>query len=332
MDPTPSASRFQIVTVGEPDEHDFARAVQAGLAAKPKSLPCRFFYDTAGMRLFEEICAQPEYYLPQAERQILEEHASELAAACPPGVTLAEFGCGCGDKTALVIAALLRRRERLRYVPMDFSRSTLEECARRLLERFPNLEIAAARAEYRNGPRHLRSGVPGSKLVLWLGSNIGNLDRQEAAGFLRQVRDALGPEDRLLLGVDRRKPGAVVNPAYNDAAGATARFNLNLLARINSELGGRFDVRKFRHSAFYNEAAGRVEMYLVSGPAQRVLIERLETMVSLDAGEAIHTEDSYKYSPQEIEELVAAAGLRILQHWTDVGELFSSVLMAPATS
>jgi dimethylhistidine N-methyltransferase len=207
----------------------------------------------------------------------------------------------------------------------------LVAASRALLDDFPGLEVTAVAGEYADGLRLLAEerGRGPARLVAWLGSNVGNFDREGAAAFLRNVRAALAPADRLLVGVDLRKERRVLEAAYDDAQGVTARFNLNLLARINRELGGRFDLGAFRHRAVYLEGPGRIEMYLVSARRQRVHIEALARDFDFADGEAIHTEDSYKYSPDEIAALAAAAGFTIESAWTDAAARFSLVMLAP---
>lgn len=309
----------------------FARDVAAGLGASPKRLPCRWFYDEEGSRLFEEICRQPEYYIPAAEREILQGRADEMLALAPPGATLYEFGSGSAEKTRLLLEAALRRDGSARYVPIDVSRSALELSAAALGADYPGLAIDPVAGEYARGIERLEADRRrGAKLVLWLGSNVGNLGRAEAARFLASVRAPLRRADRLLVGIDLRKDRAVLERAYDDAAGVTARFNLNLLARINRELGGRFDVGAFAHRAAYDEEAGRIQMFLVSRRAQRVRVEGLGLEVPFDAGETIHTEDSWKYSPEEIDLLARAARLVIERRWLDPASRFCEVLLAPA--
>jgi len=308
-----------------------ARDVRAGLTAVPKRLPCCYFYDEEGSRLFEEICGLPEYYLPAAEREILEEHAGGVASQFRERPVLVELGSGSASKTRLVIDALLRWHRAITYAPIDISQSALELSASALLEAYPALEIHAVAGDYLDELR--RPQVPAEppwppRLILWLGSSIGNLDRPEAAAFLRRIRDTMDPRDRLLVGIDLRKDRAVVEPAYNDAEGVTARFNLNLLARINRELGGDFDLSAFHHLATYDEDVGRIEMYLRSTRDQAVVIEGLELTVSFGAGEAVHTENSYKYSMEEIDALADASGLAIAAQWTDGARRFSTNLLA----
>jgi dimethylhistidine N-methyltransferase len=296
---------------------EFGRDVAAGLTASPKRLACRYFYDAEGSALFDAICELPEYYLTRTETAILRAYAGDIAASFPGDVTLVELGSGSAIKTRLLLEAFLRSRSQLRYVPIDICRPVLEASAARLLHEFANLEITAVAAEYHQGLQQLRAEAGRPKLILWLGSNIGNFDRAEAARFLGQVRGTMTAADRLLIGVDLRKDKAILEAAYDDAAGVTAAFNLNLLARINRELEGTFDVRAFEHRAVYDEVAGRIEMYLVSTQPQRVHIGRTGLEVAFAAGEMVHTENSYKYSPAEIDDLCAAAGLAIEHSYFD---------------
>jgi L-histidine N-alpha-methyltransferase len=323
--------RFNLTIAESPAAVDFAAAVRAGLTAERKFLPCRFFYDREGSRLFERICALPEYYLTRAEREILADRAAEIAACCGSPASVVELGSGSAEKTRLLLDALLRGGASLRYVPIDICRAALERSAAELLERYAELEIRAIAAEYADGLRRLRrgDGRRGATLVLFLGSNIGNLDRTEAAAFLGGIRGWMEPDDRLLLGVDLRKSRAVLEAAYDDAAGVTARFNLNLLARINRELGGRFDPDAFRHRAEYLKDEGRIVMWLVSRRRQRVAVEALELEVAFEEGESIHTENSFKYSSAEIDALARAAGLSVARRWTDRAGRFAENLLAP---
>jgi dimethylhistidine N-methyltransferase len=323
--------RYSIVR-DDREEHlaSFAEEVERGLSASPRSIPCRFLYDEAGSQLFEEICDLPEYYLTRAEREILEARADEIAGAFEGGpITLAEFGSGSSVKTRLLIEGLLRCHGRLRYLPVDISPSILEASALELLDDYDALEVRAIASEYQEGLRHVRADESRAKLVVWLGSSIGNLRREEAAAFLKRVRSALEPRDRLLVGVDLRKDAATLEAAYDDAAGVTARFSLNLLTRINRELGGDFRIPDFRHRARYDDAEGRVAIDLVSGRDQRVRIDALDAELDFSAGETVHVEDSWKYSEQEIDNLAEEAGLGTEVRWLDAGQRFSLNLLAP---
>jgi dimethylhistidine N-methyltransferase len=307
-----------------------AADVKAGLTQSPKRLSCRYFYDHEGSLLFEAICDLPEYYLTRAEREILLERAADIAARFPPAINLVELGSGSAAKTRILIEAFLRRHGTLCYVPVDISRKMLEESSLALLDEYPALKIIAISGEYHDGLRQLNAVVDGPKLILWLGSNVGNFERAEAAVFLGQVRDTMSASDRLLVGIDLRKDKTVLEAAYDDSQGITAQFNLNLLVRINRELGGHFDLNAFEHRAVYNEEIGRIEMYLVSTRAQRVSIDRLGLKISFDADELVHTENSYKYSLAEIAALANASGLHIEHQWLDGASRFSVNLLAPA--
>jgi dimethylhistidine N-methyltransferase len=332
-----SMPRFRLVElIGGDPLAEFAHDVAAGLTAEPKHLSCRYFYDREGSHLFEAICELPEYYLTRAETEILQSHAQQIALLFPGNVTVIELGSGNAVKTRLLLEALLPGEpgalatgvHRVRYVPIDICRPVLEESAAGLLQRFPPLEIVAVAAEYHEGLRYLGSESDRPRLILWLGSNIGNFTREEAAKFLRRIRDTMTPADRMLVGVDLRKDRAVLEAAYDDAAGVTAAFNLNLLARINHELNGNFDVSAFQHRAIYNEDLGRIEMYLASARSQSVTIGRIRLTVTFAAGENIHTENSYKYSLAEMNAVTTAAGLRSERFWQDGAGRFSLHLLA----
>jgi dimethylhistidine N-methyltransferase len=324
-DSTPSF-RLVELAVGDPSA-EFARDVADGLTAAPKRLACRYFYDREGSRLFEAICKLPEYYLTRAEAAILHDHAQEIADGFPADATVIELGSGTAVKTQLLLKALLRTRRRVRYVPIDICRPVLEESSAGLLQKFPGLEIVAVAAEYHEGLERLASESACPKLILWLGSNIGNFDRTEAAAFLRRIHNTLQPDDRMLVGFDLRKERAVLEAAYDDAAGVTAAFNLNLLARINRELDGDFDLGAFRHRAIYDPGLGRIEMYLVSTRSQRVTIGRLGLQIEFAAGETIHTENSYKYSLREMDVVSKSAGLQAERCWQDAEGRFSLHLL-----
>jgi dimethylhistidine N-methyltransferase len=319
--------RFTLIGLpAEQRRAKFARDVAAGLTAARKFLPCCYLYDRLGSLLFEAICETPEYYLTRAETAILRAHAGEIADLFPAAVDLIELGSGNAAKTRLLIEGLLGRGTPLRYVPLDICRTVLEESSQELLGAYPALEVLAIAGDYAEGLAHLGAASPRRKLVLWLGSNIGNLPRHAATRFLARVQATLAPEDRVLVGIDLRKDRAALERAYDDACGVSAAFNRNLLVRINRELGGHFHVQAFAHRAVYHDTAGRIEINLVSSAAQRVRIDHLEKEIIFAAGEAIHTEDSYKYSIEEIDALAASAGLRRERSWLDAEERFCLAL------
>ena len=305
----------------------FAEDVRKGLSASPKRFLPKYFYDELGSQLFEAICLLPEYYLTRAENEILQRYADEIVAAVDGRKTLVEMGSGSASKTRLVIEALLRRQPELMFMPVDISATALESSSRILLQSYPRLTIEAYAADYFAGLAELGKKPRGRTLALFLGSNISNFDRDEALRFLRAMRSVLQKSDALLLGADLKKDPAVLEAAYNDALGVTSAFNLNVLARINRELGGTFDLRAFRHRAFYNDALGRIEIYIESLVKQRVRIEKLDLEVVFETGELIHTENSYKYDMNGIRELAAATGFSLSRTWLDSQERFSSNLL-----
>lgn len=304
-----------------------AEDVRKGLSAQPKRFLPKYFYDELGSQLFEAICLLPEYYLTRAENEILERYADEIAASVDGHKTLLEMGSGSASKTRLVIEALLRGQPELLFMPVDISASALESSSRILLQSYPQLRIEAYAADYFAGLAELGKKPRRRTMALFLGSNISNFDLEEALRFLRAFRSVLQKGDALLLGADLKKDRAILEAAYNDALGVTSAFNLNVLARINRELGGGFDLRAFRHRAFYNEAMGRIEIYIESLFKQQVRIENLDLEVEFDAGELIHTENSYKYDIAGIAQLAASTGFACSRTWLDSQERFSSNLL-----
>jgi L-histidine N-alpha-methyltransferase len=310
---------------------DFAADVRRGLTAPRKFLLPKYFYDPLGSRLFDAICLVPEYYLTRAEADIFARHAEAIVEKAREGarrVTLFELGSGSAAKTRRIIDALLSVQQTLLYVPVDISTAALEASAGALLGDYEGLSVTAYAADYDTAlPRLAESFEDGARaLVLFLGSNVGNFDRAEARDFLRRVRASLRAGDRLLLGADLKKEAAALEAAYDDPLGVTAAFNLNLLARINRELGADFSPRDFRHVALYDEREGRVEMHLESTHEQTVRVEALDLDIGFRAGERIHTENSYKYSLGELSALAAATGFELGHTWLDPEERFSSNL------
>jgi len=242
--------RFELIEAGvDHTREEFEQDVREGLRLSPKKLSCRFFYDAEGSRLFEAICQLPEYYPFRAEREILERRAADIVKRCDLPTDLVELGSGSAEKTTHLIDALLEAQGSLQYVPIDISPTALEDSARGLLADRPSLRVVGVAGEYNVGLEHLPDSEAERRLFLWLGSNIGNLRRADARAFVRRLRQRMDDRDRMLLGVDLRKDESIVQPAYDDSQGVTASFNKNLLARINRELGGDFDLDAFTHDA-----------------------------------------------------------------------------------
>jgi len=284
----------------------------AGLSLPQKALPPKYFYDDAGSELFERICRLPEYYLTRAELALTRLHLASIARFAGKGCELIEYGSGESLKTRLLIRALRPTT----YVPVDISEAALRGAEARLKREFPWLRILPVNADF-SRPLDLPA-ARGRRVVYFPGSTIGNLVPEEAHAFLSMSR---GQAARMLVGVDLRKDANVLHAAYNDARGVTAAFNLNVLARLNRELGADFDLRGFAHYAFYNAPLGRIEMHLVSLKKQAVRIGRHR--FAFDAGESIHTENSYKYSVAQFRALAQRAGFRGSRLWTDRRELFA---------
>jgi dimethylhistidine N-methyltransferase len=309
----------------------FDSDVREGLSARPLRLFPKYFYDELGSLLFDAICLLPEYYLTRAENEILARYADEMVEAVGGHQkTLLEMGSGSASKTPRIIEALLKHQRELLFIPVDISPAALETSSRVLLQSYPGLRIEAYASDYYDGLAALREQQPEREgertLALFLGSNIGNFDADESRRFLRALRGVLCGGDALLLGADLRKEPALLEAAYDDALGITASFNLNLLARINRELDADFNLRSFKHRAFYNEERGRVELYLESTRAQVVRIGKLEMEVEFIAGERIHTENSYKYDTEGLSRLAGDTGFRRSRTWLDHAERFSSNL------
>jgi dimethylhistidine N-methyltransferase len=315
------------VTTEVANAADFAADVRDGLGRPgQKTLPSKYLYDEVGSALFEAITALPEYGLTRADERILARHAPEIAAAGAPAL-VAELGSGTGRKTRHVLEAAARVAP-IRYLPIDVSRSALEACELEL-GRLAGVAVEPLQAEYLDGLRAAgRRRAPGERmLLLFLGSTIGNFDREAAAGFLREVRRCLRAGDALLIGTDLVKPEAALLLAYDDPAGVTAAFDRNLLVRINRELGGTFDLRRFVHEARWNAEERRVEMHLRSLGIQRVAIPGADLVASFAADETIWTESSYKYRREEPEAMGRAAGFRSAGQWLDDEWPFAETLL-----
>ena len=309
----------------------FAEEVKAGLSATSRSLPCRFFYDPAGSKIFEEICGLDEYYLTRVERNILETHAQTLSKRFDEDIELVELGSGSAEKTRLLIESFLTKQSSLVYVPIDISQTALQESSESLLLDHPRLEVHAICGEYEAGLSILNDRRTTPRLILWLGSSIGNLHKPEAQDFLAQIRSMMGETDRMLIGIDLRKDRERLERAYDDSQGVTARFNLNLLLRINRELAGEFHLDQFKFRARYLEDSGSVKSSLVSLCDQDVAIGALNSTFHFAEGEEIHTENSYKYSIDEIDTLANGGNMHCEARWLDEDGLYTLNLFAPGS-
>ena len=307
---------------------NFRRDFVEGLSQPVKRLPCKYFYDEEGSRLFEAICELEEYYPTRTEVGILQRKIKEIARLSGTNCSLVELGSGSSMKTRLLLDHLDRPAC---YVPIDVARTQLLESCANLEQVYGGLEVLPVCADYTNH-FELPDFPPVSKrtMVFFPGSTIGNFEPQEAAHFLQRISEFCGADGGLLLGVDHKKDLGVLHAAYNDARGVTAEFNLNVLARANRELDARFDLAQFEHHAFYNEREGRVEMHLVSRRQQTVSMNG--TKFFFAQGESIVTEHSYKYSPDEFRQLAVRVGWEVRQCWTDEKEWFGVYYLVPCAS
>lgn len=309
-------------------DDSIASAVHLGLTSLPKRLPAWLFYDEAGSLLFEAITELPEYYLTRTERAILTAHARQMIAlaAGSARLRLVELGAGSADKTRLLLQAAVAQQQTVVYEPLDVSASALESARTRIESEIPSVTVLPRVMDYTHALDLEATETGESRLVLYIGSSIGNFDPHEAAALLRRVRAALNPGDTLLLGVDRVKDEATLLAAYDDAAGVTAAFNRNMLIRLNRELGADFDPDAFAHRAVWNAAESRIEMHLESSAEQRVRLAALDLDVDIAPGETLHTENSYKYAPGQAEAMLAEAGFAAAGSWTDAQGWFAVVL------
>ena len=311
----------------KPDPGSFLDEVVAGLSQPQKTLNPKYFYDERGCALFEAICELPEYYPTRTELQMMGAHAREMARRLGPDGVLIEYGSGAGRKTRELIARL----QPAAYVPIDIAGAQLKTVASELAGQFPAVHIAAVCADY-SRPFELPeiARFDGNRRIAYFpGSTIGNFTIADARRFLRQACGLVLPGGAMLIGVDLKKAEPILHAAYNDAQGVTAAFNLNVLARINRELGANFNLSAFRHRAFYNDTAGRIEMHLVSLEHQQVTLGGRDFTFRVD--ETIHTENSYKYSVKEFQELARSAGFDAEHCWVDAQQLFAiHYLVAPS--
>jgi dimethylhistidine N-methyltransferase len=297
---------------------DFLSDVIAGLSSKPRTLPCKYFYDERGAALFQEICELPEYYITRTEIDILDRYRAEIASQLGPNIELIGLGTGAGTKTRILIEALEKPAV---YMPVDISEKQLRESTALFRKVFPDLEILPVCADYLQ-PVALPSTnhKPRRNVIYFPGSTIGNFEPEEATMFLGRIANVCRQNGGLLIGVDLQKDRHILERAYNDTKGVTAQFNLNLLTRANRELAADFDLSRWRHRAIYNSSAGRIEMHLVSEIDQTVHVADYE--FRFRSSEQIITEFSYKYTPEGFTALARRAGFEFARMWTDDGRLF----------
>jgi len=302
-----------------PPASEILEVARHGLALKPKRLPSWLFYDERGSALFERICEQPEYYLTRCEIALMDEHAGSIADCLGSEVRLVEYGSGSGRKTRMLLRHL---HEPVSYVPVEISPAPLQHSVQRLAQEFPPLPLQPLCADFSKPLRlPIPPRAPRRTVLYFPGSTIGNFEAHEAMALLRKMRSEMGDAGGILIGVDLKKDAALIDAAYNDSAGVTAEFTLNMLARLNREIGSDFELAAFAHRARYNPMAGRVETHIVSRRAQQVAIGR--NTVRFGADEAIQVEYSCKYSLADFAALADKAGLTVQQVWTDPQQMFS---------
>lgn len=307
-------------------ERRMAEDVRSGLGTEPRTLPPKYFYDARGSRLFDAITRLPEYYLTRAERSILEREAVSIARAVEPAA-IVEYGSGSAGKTEVLLDALHRLGRLRGYAPIDVSAETLRQSAERLVERYPGLAVVGLVADFETDVELPFPDAP--RLVLFLGSTIGNFERAEAVRFLDRTASHMEARDALLVGFDLVKDRETLEAAYDDEAGVTAEFNRNVLRVLNRHLDGDFPVDAFAHRAEWNEEESRIEMRLVAERAVRVRLAALGMEIRLEAGEAIRTELSHKYTRESAERLLVASGFRLERWETDAGRRFALALARP---
>lgn len=327
--------RIYEVSKSKPALDEFALDVKYGLSLPRKSLKSKYFYDKIGSSLFEQICLQPEYYITRTETDILRLRLPELVSVFSEDISILELGSGSACKTRILFDHLSQTQNRLHYFPIDVSHSMLSESIRTLSSDYPTLRITGISSDYANGLDRatdliaVESHIPSKKLILFLGSSIGNFEPQETVSFFQMVRDKMERTDLLLVGFDLQKDPAILNSAYNDKAKVTQRFNLNLLSRINRELEGDFNIKSFEHQAFFNLDEQRVEMHLVSKRDHEYHIKLIQESFRFKEGESIHTENSYKYSLEQIRKLAEDNCFELKMNFMDQRKWFDLAIFCP---
>jgi dimethylhistidine N-methyltransferase len=296
----------------------------AGLSDDPKTIPAQYFYDDRGSQLFEQICELPEYYLTRTEAQLLADSAPTIAQITQAG-QLIELGSGSSSKTRLLISALQHHQQKLTYVPIDISGGILAETAQKLLVEYPQLTIHGIVATYRTALTALPEYF-GVRMFCFLGSSLGNFSPSEAQELFQQIRGAMKAGDYFLLGIDCHKDQDILQSAYNDSAQITAQFNQNMLAHLNDRFAGNFRLQNYSHRAIYNQTAQQIEMYLISKQTQQVELKKLGLTLQISAGEAIRTEISRKFIPEQLSQELEQVGLKTLQIFRDPQNWYALLL------
>lgn len=314
--------------------NEFAQDVESGLHDKQKHISPKFFYDKKGSRLFEEICKQPEYYLNRTESQILKNSVYKILEIIGEDeISLVELGNGNSMKTRILLGPMLARLANVSYFPIDVSLKMLKKSISDLSREYANLKIYGVCSDYVTGLDKInkfiksKKNVPKKKFIIFLGSSIGNFDPNEALIFLSSIARYVKKDDLLLIGIDLEKDKSILDRAYNDKNGVTAKFNLNVLSRINKELDGEFKVSNFEHKSYYNTKKHRIEMHLVSKEDQKVRIQAIGKTFHFKKGETIHTENSYKYSLARLNKLVGISGLQVINNFVDPNKQYTLVML-----
>lgn len=316
-------ARLKIIRLDSfPKTNSFAEDVKLGLTSQNKFLFPKYFYDIRGSELFEKICETKEYYPTRIEISILKNLSDTISERNKEKNLIVELGSGSSYKTNYILQSFLKSRDKTYYVPIDVS-DILVESAKNLVEKYERLFITGLVAFYEEGMDYIVKEDKSPKLILFLGSSIGNFTEKQAIDFMKMLRNHITGGDRLIIGFDLIKDRKVLLDAYNDKEGITAEFNLNILKRINTELGGNFDSMKFEHSAIFNEEKSRIEMHLVSKEDQHIFIKEIDEIISFKKGETIHTENSYKFTYEMINSLADASGMEFSDSYTDDKKYFA---------
>ena len=310
-------------------DHDFAQSIKKGLRSSQKRIESKYFYDTEGSTLFEEICRQPEYYPWRVEASLIRQHCKEIIGMFDEDFALIELGSGSSIKTKILLEDLTLAQQCVYYFPIDVSKEILYKATRELGLKFPNLRATGIPSEYIEGVNRANKlissnpRIPNRKLIIFFGSSIGNFEPKDSISFLQQLRSKMDKKDMLVVGMDLQKDRFILEEAYNDSMGFTAKFNLNLLTRINRELDGNFNHCHFIHHAFYNSELKRIEMHLLSTQEQQVYVGRLREAFEFQRGETVHTENSYKYSFEDIKGIAEKCHFSLKTIFVDKKNWFS---------